>query len=151
MNPDELFEKELCRRRPAALPERFKTRLFAARPFDQVTAARQTKTPAMREWAWFSFLRWAVPATALIVAGFLAWRFAVPHGTNPVLKPDDVQITEQLVSSFDAVAKLPTGEPVRFRYQKWVDDVVMKDRKRGVVIEQRSPRVEVIPVGFDTY
>jgi hypothetical protein len=96
-----------------------------------------------------------------VVAGLVVWRLVLaPPGNSSKdgavadaapLKADDVQVREQLVSSFDAVAKLPTGEPVRFRCQKWVDQVVLRDKKRGVVIEQRTPRLEVVPVGFETY
>jgi hypothetical protein len=114
-----------------------------------------SKASSGASWHWLSLWRWVAPATAVLLAGVFTWRFALSHSGRisgtPVLKADDVQITEQLVSSFDAVARLPSGEPVRFRYQKWMDEVVMKDTKRGVVIEQRAPRVEVIPVGFDTY
>ena len=105
--------------------------------------------------------RWLVPATAVIMAGLIIWRIgfsrvipsktAQPAADSLALKADDVQISEQLVSSFDTVAKLPTGEPFRFRCQKWVDQVVLSDKKRGVTIERRRPRVEVVPVGFETY
>jgi hypothetical protein len=67
------------------------------------------------------------------------------------LKADDVQIDEQLVSTFDAVAPLPSGEPVRFRCRQWLDEVVLRDSKRGVEVTRRVPRVEVVPVSFETY
>jgi hypothetical protein len=67
------------------------------------------------------------------------------------LKADDVQVNQELVSSFEVVAKLPGGEPVRFRCQKWRDQLVVTDKNRGVEIEQSSPRVEVVPVRFETY
>jgi hypothetical protein len=62
-----------------------------------------------------------------------------------------VQIDQALVWSFDAVARLPSGEPIRFRCREWMDQVVLSDRDRGVVFEQRAPRVEVVPVRFETY
>jgi hypothetical protein len=69
----------------------------------------------------------------------------------PPLKADSVQIDEQLVGAFDAVGRLPSGEPVRFHCREWMDNVVLRDKTRGVVIEQRTPRVEVVPVRFETY
>ena len=67
------------------------------------------------------------------------------------LKPDSVQIGKELVSSFDAVATLPGGEPVRFRCQQWVNTVVVDDTKRGLLMQSRTPRVIVVPVGLETY
>jgi hypothetical protein len=67
------------------------------------------------------------------------------------LKADDVQVDQELVSSFEVVATLPGGEPVRFRCRKWEDQWVITDTNRGVEIEQSSPRVEVVPVRFETY
>jgi DNA-directed RNA polymerase specialized sigma24 family protein len=69
----------------------------------------------------------------------------------PVLEADDVEIDRRLITAFEAVATLPTGEPVRFRCSEWSDEVVLRDRARGVVIEQRTPRFEVVPVRFETY
>ena len=56
-----------------------------------------------------------------------------------------------MVASFDAVARLPGGEPVRFRCREWADDVVVRDPARGIVIERRTPRLEVVPVSIETY
>jgi hypothetical protein len=56
-----------------------------------------------------------------------------------------------LVAAFDAVARLPDGQPVRFRCREWSDGVVLRDSARGIVIEQRMPRLEVVPVSFETY
>ena len=160
MNQLEQFETQLQRCLPARPSEDFMARLIAAEPAPHVQREVPTGKPMglhdlLRLW------RWLVPATVVVVAGLVVWRLIlVPSSSHPhtggavlagSLKADDVQIVEQLVSSFDAVAKLPTGEPVRFRCQKWVDEVVLSDRKRGVVIEQRTPRVEVVPVGFETY
>jgi hypothetical protein len=68
-----------------------------------------------------------------------------------VAQADDVQIAQDLVSSFDTLAKLPGGEPVRFRCRQWVDKITLSDNTHGLVYEQRTPRVEIIPVGFETY
>jgi hypothetical protein len=92
--------------------------------------------------------------------GFVWFKYSHPitqHGrplavtVTPPLKADSVQIDEQLVGAFDAVGRLPNGEPVRFHCREWMDNVVLRDKTRGVVIEQRTPRVEVVPVRFETY
>jgi hypothetical protein len=103
-----------------------------------------------------------MPALAVAVAGFLLVRAnltstTVSVGKKPPLaaaygfKADDVQVDQQLVSSFDVVAKLPGGEPVRFHCRKWNDQVVVTDTNRDMQIEQDSPRVEVVPVRLETY
>ena len=69
----------------------------------------------------------------------------------PLLKADDVKIDQRLVSSFDAVARLPGGEPVRFRLENWMDQVVLSDKSRGLVVEDRKPRLEVVAMGYETY
>ena len=66
-------------------------------------------------------------------------------------KPDDVQIDRQLVAAYDAVAQMPDGEPVRFRCQQWMDEVVLNDAARGLRIEQRTPRFEVVAAKLETY
>jgi hypothetical protein len=106
-----------------------------------------------------SLWRWLVPAAALAVALAAAWWLHLPRASrNPsmetksgLVKADDVQIDRELVSTFDAVAPMPGGEPVRFRFREWMDQVVLQDSARGVVIEERSPRVEVVSVRFETY
>ena len=101
-------------------------------------------------------LRWLVPATAVLVLGALIWRANLPPGrvtetaSTPV-KADDVRIDQQLVSTFDTVAQLPSGEPVRFRCREWMDEVVLRDSRRGIEVARRVPRVEVVPVRFETY
>jgi hypothetical protein len=70
---------------------------------------------------------------------------------EPALKADNVELDQQLVASFDAVARLPSGQPVRFRCREWADAVVMRDSASGIVVEQRTPRLEVVPVSFETY
>jgi hypothetical protein len=82
-------------------------------------------------------------------AGVAQTLTAVPK--KPTLKADRVEIDRQLVGAFDAVARLPSGEPIRFRCRQWMDQVVFRDSSRGVVVEKRSPRLEVVPVGFETY
>jgi hypothetical protein len=108
-------------------------------------------------------LRWLVPTTAAAaaVAVLLVWRPAGlqpdPHGqpifplASPALKADDVEIGRQLVAAFDAVGHLPDGEPVRFRCREWADEVVLHDSARGIVVEQRTPRLEIVAVNYETY
>ena len=101
-------------------------------------------------------LRWLVPATAVLVVGVIVWRANVPTGRGPQaannpVRANDVQIDQQLVSTFDTVAALPSGEPVRFRCREWMDEVVLRDSRRGVEVTRRVPRVEVVPVRFETY
>ena len=66
-------------------------------------------------------------------------------------QPEDVEIDRQLVALFETVAKLPSGVPVRLRCQEWTDDVVLRDSARGLVIERRTPRLEVVPVSLETF
>jgi hypothetical protein len=101
-------------------------------------------------------LRWLAPAVAVVVLGAIVWRANLPASRPPQtasapVRADDVQIDQQLVSSFDTVATLPSGEPVRFRCREWMDEVVLRDSRRGVEVARRVPRVEVVPVRFETY
>jgi hypothetical protein len=150
------FELQLRRIKPATPPEAFSARLLAAQPRVK-TAARPKVTTISREWRGSLLLRWLIPSAAVLIVATLIWRGNLPSVTSstanaaPVLTADDVKIDQQLVSSFDTVAKLPGGEPVRFRCENWVDRVVLTDKARGVVIEDRKPRMEVVSLGFETY
>jgi hypothetical protein len=153
----ERYEAELRRAAPARLPEHFMARLQAARPGAE-PVRRAPLEPAAVMPGWRFVLRWLAPALAVVMAGLLVGRaiFYPERGRKPVavaygLKADDVQVDQELVSSFDVVAKLPGGEPVRFRCRKWKDQLVVTDKNHGVEIEQSSPRVEVVPVRFETY
>jgi hypothetical protein len=155
----EKYETELRRTPPARLPEHLMARLRAARP-GMDRARRMPFQPSAGRPGWRVLWRWLAPAMGLAVVGMLAGRvnFYPESGvaTKPLaaangLKADDVQVNQELVSSFDVVAKLPGGEPVRFRCQKWRDQLVVTDKNRGVEIEENNPRVEVVPVRFETY
>lgn len=123
---------------------------------------------------WLGVLRWLAPVTAAAVITLLVVRRAPPPVSRPIkppraaqretpprpapktaadvaLRADEVQLAQKLVSSYDAVAQLPTGELVRFRVEKWRDQIVLQDTNRGVIVAQTMPRVEVVPVRFETY
>jgi hypothetical protein len=157
----ELFETELLRLRPAMPPEEFMVRLAQARPL--LRAERNLGHRLVQVSVWRLLIRWLAPiaAATMVAVALLVWwltsspnkppqRFAaVP--ASPALKADDVEIDWQLVAAFDAVARMPDGEPVRFRCFEWADEVVLRDSARDVVVEQRRPRLEVVPVSFETY
>jgi len=162
MNDPENFEAELRRLKPATPPTDFMARLAAISPPTPERAETRAPQVSVAD-AWRQIFRWLVPATAgvgLLVAA-LVWAGLKPASqmsgsrpqaaAKPALKPDDVQIDRQLVAAYDAVAQLPGGEPVRFRCQQWMDEVVLRDSARGVQIEQRTPRFEVVAAKLETY
>ena len=144
---------------PAQPPADFMARLVAAKPsvMHAEPAARGSMSPGL----WLLLRRWLVPATALAVAGLaILWLKMVPArpsehdtatGKSPVLKADEVHIDEELLSAFDAVGLLPSGEPVRFHCQQWVDQIEVRDKAQGLVVQQRAPRLQIVPVSFETY
>ena len=112
---------------------------------------------------WNLLLRWLTPvaAAAAVVAALLFW---LPHkraGTQHAMtvaapqkaaaNADQVEIDQQLVGLFDAVAQLPSGQPVRFRCRQWDDEVVVRDPGGKLVVESRTPRLEVVPVRLEIY
>lgn len=158
MSDRDRFEEELRSLKPARPPAEFMERL---RQLEPAPVAPRADSHRQTQWTWAHLVRWLVPATAaLAVVGFVWFKHSQPktqHGRSlavtvpPALKADSVQIDEQFVGAFDAVGRLPSGEPVRFHCRQWMDNVVLRDKTRGVVIEQRTPRVEVVPVRFETY
>ncbi len=156
----EKFEAELRRMKPARPPEGFHINL----KIDSQLAkefCRGVDPVEERSFGWLQWLRWLVPATAVIAFTALLLRdnnfgtketnLAASAAATPMIKADDVKIDQELVTSFDAVAKLPSGEPVRFRCQQWMDEVTVSDNAQGVVIANRAPRIEVVALGFETY
>ncbi len=119
-------------------------------------------TASKKQIAW---LRWLVPVTPLAAAACLvALVLGYDASRHPKAKPDsvattaasplkanDVQIDRRLVASFDALARLPDGAPLRLRCRQWSDKVVVVDSGNGVVIEQTQPRLEIVPVNFEIY
>ncbi len=123
---------------------------------------RQTQNqPSVERPVWETLWRWLVPTLALASIVLLVVKLRSHSDASADKKPldnvaygikaDEVQVDQELVSSYDVVAKLPTGEPVRFRCRRWKDQLVVTDKSTGMSIEQNNPRVEVVPVRFETY
>ena len=152
MNESELeqFESELKELRPAPMPARVSGCLLASVP----------STPARRSnsFGWQNYLRWLIPATAMTAIGILVLSHTgLRHPSKTLLasssplKADKVEINRQLLADFDAIGRLPDGRPVRFRCSQWLDNVRLHDSAAGLTIERSSPRLEIVPVGFETY
>jgi hypothetical protein len=155
------LEAGLSRMAPGRVPADLMQRLRAAR-----VEPRPAELPMEhRPWRWAEWfaawrgLAFAEPAVAILLVALLVWRAVQPAaapgksnlGRAAGLQANAVHVDHSLVASFDTVAQLPGGEPVRFRCRKWQDDVVVHDDANGVVISQSTPRVEVVPVRFETY
>jgi hypothetical protein len=163
MNDSELdaFEKELRLLRPSRPPGALTRQLLAAAP----APAPGTRSTACHEsgnspaWPFAQWFGWLAPTMAVLICGLFVWmseqrvsKQGIPaHGMADRLRADDISVDQHLVSSFDAIAELPDGEPVRFQYREWRDTVNVRDLSRGVAIQRESPRIEVIPVRFETY
>lgn len=154
------LEARLRRVQPAALPVELTRKLLAAHPASKPHRRR----PVFQKSASHIFLpllRWLMPAMAVLTVAAVVGRLTLVKTRVPgklttaaqeaPLKADDVQIDHELVSAFDAVAALPSGAPVRFRCRQWMDDVVLRDSARGLVVEKRTPRIEIVPVSYETY
>ena len=153
----ERLEATLRQVTPAAPPEELMARLRATG-----VEARLNRQPAEKmafRWA-NMFQGWRAAAViAPAAAVILLWLALRPAATADKAIPSDstgiranaVQVGHSLVASFDTVAQLPGGEPVRFRCREWQDDVVVHDDAHGVVITKSTPRVEMVPVRFETY
>ena len=157
----DLFEAELRRLKPAPPAEAFMARLAAGQPVEH--AERQSRhRPVQTGLPWWRVLRWLVPATAA-AAAIVVWirqeptpRIESPAHPNPIaakpaFKANEVEIDRTLVAAYDVVARLPSGEPVRLRCRDWTENVVLRDSAEGVVVERRAPRLEIVPVRFETY
>jgi hypothetical protein len=162
MNEQENLEAELRRLKPAAPPQDLMARLAAISP----PADRKTEVPAPQVSvadSWRQLLRWLIPAAAgaaLVIAPAILWPPkpgpesagpGLPQTAETAVKPNAVQVDRELVAAYDALAELPGGEPVRFRCQEWMDSVVMRDAESGLLIEQRTPRFEIVAARLDTF
>jgi hypothetical protein len=160
----EKFEADLKRLQPARVSEDVVNRTVSklASPVRLPRAAAEKRF----DWNWMRLLRWVVPASvaATVVALCLGWFVkhqpaARPEVQNPKLaaasphplKADKVEIDRKLVADFDAITRLPGGEPVRFRCKQWLERVRWRDSAKGVLVEQTTPRLEMVPVRFETY
>ncbi len=157
----EQIETELKQLKPAPPPENFIARCTEVlspnihyRRMGPVGAPARV-TP-LRLFRWLAPITAAAALTVLFFIKHFNTFTKVPPPTNPrqagqPMKADNVEIVQQLVATFDAVAHLPSGEPVRFRCSEWFDDVVLRDSSQGISIQHRVPRLEVEPVRFETY
>jgi hypothetical protein len=158
----EQFEAELRTLKPAKPSHEFLNRVSVALTEDAKgdCAHRGTDWPS---WDWRALLRWLAPVVAMAaVAAFWYFEYPTPSPTpprvqrlgsssRPPLRADKVEIDRQLLADFDAVGQLASGEPVRFRCHQWVDKVKLSDSAAGLVIERKRPRLEIVPVRFETY
>ena len=155
------FEAELGRLRPARPPEHLVERLaqtLSKAPRRMAAGDRPARSDVALTWLWRLLpLAGAAAALTLLLLreprpppGQPA-RPALRASTLPTLQADGVEIDRHLITSFDAVARLPGGEPIRFRCQEWMDGLVLRDSARGIEIEHRQPRLEIVPVGYEAY
>lgn len=151
------FEEQLRRLRPAALPTPLQRRLEAALPAAPHQPPHRRADVFTSAWRW---LQWLVPtaaAAAMLVIVLArghreAGRAAGSAGDETsALEATEVVIDRELVQTFDAVATLPGGEPVRLRCRQWMEAFTLRNPAGGWEVEQRRPRLEIIPVRFETY
>ena len=158
MNHPELesFETELRSLSPAQPPAELLERLAARRPVPAQVLKAQAGAPGR---TWVDVLNWFMPATAvaaLVIGGLV---LMAPHtGKSPAgvaavpsAPEETVEIDRELLASYDAIAQLASGEPVRFHCREWDEKVTVRDPARGIAIERRIPRLEVTPVSLETY
>src|SRR6185436_2215624 len=93
----------------------------------------QKTTRSVQRFNFVRLLRWLAPLTAAAaIAALFFIKFSsdssiksqnavIPIKPEQAMKADNVEIVEQLVATFDAVAHLPDGAPVRFRCSEWFD------------------------------
>ena len=155
------FETELRGLKPARPPDEFMARLAESQSPAQIKPGLQSR-PRKPRGVWAPLLRWLTPAVAAAaILALFVWPLpragnkssvhTAAAGSQSKSPGKDLEIDRQMVAAFEAVARLPSGEPVRFRFRKWTDDVVLRDSARGIEIEQRVPGFEVVPVRFETY
>jgi len=154
----EQLENDLSDLKPAAVPENLMSRLATLnQPCQRLRAPKQRS-----KGTFIHFLPWLTPlAAAAAVAIFLHVQrlnefsaHIAPRVLKAEAKPikaDNVEVVQQLVGTFDAVTRLPDGQPVRFRCSEWFDDVLLLDSSQGILIQHRVPRLEVKQVNFETY
>jgi hypothetical protein len=158
----EQFDKKLQTLRPAKpspqLLEQIRVQLRA-----QSKPASRSVRLATFQLRWNLAWRWLVPASALaVILAFVLFAQSAarrpetpPQPTTaskqPTLKADKVEIDRQLVADFETISETPGGQPMRFRCEQWLDRVRLRDTAAGLTIERTTPRVEIVPVRFETY
>ena len=160
----EQFEAELQTFRPAKPSAESLAKIRAElRTHTKVGADSRPMRLTLTSLRWNRVLGWLVPAAAVAVLAAVLLHFndappktVVPSQSAaasraPALKADKVEIDRQFVGDFDAVTELPNGQPLRFRCEQWLDKVSLRDSASGLLIERTTPRVEIVPVRFDTY
>lgn len=158
----EQFEKELQTLRPAK-PSPQNLAQIRAQLRARSAPASQPVRSATFQFRWNLAWRWLVPASALAaIAGLVLFAQSAarraetqPQPTaasqQPMLKADKVEIDRRLVADFDTITETPGGQPMRFRCEQWLDRVRLRDSAAGLTIERTTPRIEIVPVRFDTY
>ncbi len=164
MSPSDLeqFEAELKRLRLAKPPPEVVDRVSMKLSSSSARPAA-TNEPERVHWNWFMISRWLAPlgvAAVVFVSVYVKYHPRPPvvgqqqqiaTSSAPLLKADKIEIDRQLVADFDAIANLPSGQPVRFRCEQWMDKVQWRDSAKGLVVEQTTPRLEIVPIRFETY
>jgi hypothetical protein len=154
----DLWEQELQRLRPAPLPQTLEARVRATISPDlhdsPPPAASHNFAPRC---SWL--ITWVLPAAAAVAFAVFCWiRFIPAHRpiTNTAsaasaFSADRVEIDRQLIGSFEGLAELPGGKPLRFRCYDWMDHIRVRDSARGIVFEKDEPYREIVPVRYDHY
>jgi hypothetical protein len=171
MNEPEVnrFEAELRSLRPAR-----PSIASVDRVLEQVSPRSSPRVEPAPRRELMNLLRWLIPAAAASVlvvtlmtaewspvntSARLPTAAAAPdsvsgsetHSNFAGLRADRVEIDRQLVAQFDTVAQLPDGQPLRVRCERWMDTIQLRDSSRGLVLERTAPRLEIVPIGFETY
>lgn len=155
------LEAELRRMRPARAPGPFVNRLqCAVRNSSFQTAPAQARdADRASDSIWQACLRLLLPvgSAAIILAVLLLTRKTSEPSASDVASSaaaqaiDEVELDQQLVAAFEGVAQLPGGPPLRFRCYSWQEELTFRDANGALEVEQRQPRLDVVPVGFDVY
>ena len=155
----EMFESELRRLKPGRAPDELQARLADMPPMGTAQTVVHQPSRASASASWRG-LRWLTPATVALLAVLVVVFQGGTHrnpappeisAPAPALKADQVEIDQQLVGSFDTVAEMPDGEPVRMRVNQWMDEITLRDSATGIEVVQRTPRIKVVPLSFAVY